>query len=121
MNPTNQDITPEVMMQLLSGELTPTMITRRREIRQLKKKRGLAQTRLEAEYSKMSTRALLRLKNANYWSDHPHNGEYGEDLGWWAIRKVLATREHVPTGLEAKLLRQQRAKAARGQGKSKNR
>lgn len=117
----DQDVTPEVMLKLLSGAITPEDIRRQRAAKAFAKRRGRRQNEIEADYAKLSTRNLLAIKNRSFWSDLPQNNDDEGDLRWYAIRKVLATREHVVRGSEAKRLRQQRAKAARGQGKGKNR
>lgn len=116
------DITSDVMFKLLSGEMTIADIERARAFKKQQKQRGRRQNEIEAYYTKLSTRTLLAIKNGSYWSGLPHTGDSGDwDLHWYALRKVLATREHVPRGAESKRLRQERAKAARGQGKGKNR
>lgn len=121
MQPPNQDVTPEVMLKLLSGEITPDDIRRQRAAKKFTKQRGQRQNELEATYAKMSTRNLLALMRRRYLFCCDSIDQPDGDLHWYAIRKVLATREHVPSGPEAKRLRQKRAKAARGQGKGKNR
>lgn len=82
-------------------------------------------------YTEMHTRHLLgKLKKTRAtltrgpdWDDDPWPPEKYAALETEiaALKKVLATREHVPSTLDGKVARRLKAAQNRGQGKSRNR
>jgi signal recognition particle subunit SEC65 len=119
----------EQFMAVLEGKTTPSEIARKRAARLRRIHLGRLQNEFEASYHNRSTSYLLNaLRNlrANLfreqeWRD-PDDSELVEmRAAYHAVKKVLATRPHVPNKIEQTTRRRLMAQAQRGQGKAKNR
>lgn len=116
-------------MAVLEGKTTPSDIAQKRADRLRRIRLGRLQNDFEASYQNRSTGYLLHtLRNlrANLfreqeWRD-PDDSELVETrAAYHAVKKVLATRPHVPNKIEQTRRRRLIAQAQRGQGKAKNR
>lgn len=114
----DRDITPEVMMRLLSGDTTLTDLKeeklQKKNRKQMNKRQGRLQNEIEQRLVGLSTRTLLRMRQFFY------DGEL-DTITQFVIRKILSTREHVPSGKERKNIRRSLAKKNHGGSKSRNR
>lgn len=101
--------------------LTVYDIMQRRVERRRARSRGHQQNAMEARLQKLSTRELLTKFDEHrlYCSDD--GSDPLEDIEWWALKKVLATREHVRGKSEGHRHRQMIAVRQHGQGKNQNR
>jgi hypothetical protein len=120
----NSDLTTEDVRALLAEEITPEDIYWRRRLAKAEKERADAANRHAEEVRKLMpkfantpTRSLL----FKFRSMRTFRYDDGYEVEVDAMRAVLNTREHVPTGPDRKSARRAAAKASRGQGKSKNR
>lgn len=119
----NADLTPEDVLGLLSGEISEHEIKARRE-------KIVFETRVQRMFELLSTvptHRLLDRYRSRLWDRLRHSyyrEEYdAQEIEGVALKRVLDTREHIPRHPRGpgKIRRQKLAKAARGQGKSKNR
>ncbi len=118
-------LTREEFVAVLSGDKTLAEITRERNERHREKldnkQRGKLQAEWEAEFRKMPTRQLLKLRDYGCREYAEREQLLNLTAYDYALYKVLASRPHVPRGKEQTALRKAKAKQRRGQGKSKNR
>lgn len=120
----NSDVTNDDLMAMLGGKMLPRDIERRRIFQKQDELVASRLADLEGYYSWFSTVELLRTL-ADFRAEGSSSligiGRVNSATGEEALRKVLATRPHIPSKPERKVMRRVRAKNQHGRAKSKNR
>lgn len=120
----NSDVTTDDIVAMLGGTMLPRDIERRRISKELARLTAERLANLEEYLNCFTTVELLQMLadfRAAGYSWIMGIGDLSSSKGDEVVRKILATRPHIPNKLERKTIRREKARGNHGRAKSKDR